>query len=252
MFCVTGGLPRCNSCQYAQTSLTALAFRGPGMSAALSRTPGMHQTPPPESPLPRHRRPAEPGCPLEPELAPTLPARPVEPGRRGPLPDLVPLPDLAAAQDLATTLRRLDVPESAPPLDGEDPDIGPPSPHTAGHQPAPAAEESLAPAGSAGHDGWPSQFAQVLAETLAGSRPAQQLRPWTTEQTRQQIRQLAPLLATGQQPRVRRVMSSAPSEGVLELTAVVGFGPRVRVLAVRLERVAGSPPRWQCTALESA
>jgi Family of unknown function (DUF6459) len=105
--------------------------------------------------------------------------------------------------------------------------------------------------------GWPSQFAQVLAETLAGSRPARQLTPWTTEQTRRRIRQLGPMLATDQRPKLRRVMTSAPAAGVLEMTAVVGFGPRVRVLAVRLEREGPRPyrqrgTRWCCTAIESA
>jgi hypothetical protein len=52
-------------------------------------------------------------------------------------------------------------------------------------------------------------------------------------------------------------MTSAPAAGVLEMTAVVGFGPRVRVLAVRLEREAPRPyrqrdSRWCCTAIESA
>ncbi len=105
--------------------------------------------------------------------------------------------------------------------------------------------------------GWPSQFAQVLAETLAGSRPARQLTPWTTEQARRRIRELGPMLATDQRPKLRRVMTSAPAAGVLEMTAVVGFGPRVRVLAVRLEREASRPYRqrgstWCCTAIESA
>jgi Family of unknown function (DUF6459) len=110
------------------------------------------------------------------------------------------------------------------------------------------------PAGpGAGGGGWPSQFAQVLAETLAGSRPASQLTPWTTEQTRRRIRQLGPMLATGQRPRVRRIMTSAPSQDVLELTAVVGFGSRVRVLALRLERGSHTAGQnWRCTAIESA
>jgi len=47
-------------------------------------------------------------------------------------------------------------------------------------------------------DRWPSQFAQVLAETLAGSRPASQITPWTTERARAHIRRLGPLLAAGQ------------------------------------------------------
>jgi hypothetical protein len=106
-------------------------------------------------------------------------------------------------------------------------------------------------------DGWPSHFAQVLAETLAGSRPAQQLTPWTTEQTRKRIRQLGPMLATDQRPKVRRIMTSAPAADVLEMTAVVGFGPRVRVLALRLEREQArsyrqGSSRWCCTAIESA
>jgi hypothetical protein len=92
----------------------------------------------------------------------------------------------------------------------------------------------------------------VLAETLAGSRPARQLTPWTTEQTRRRIRQLGPMLSTGQRPRVRRIMTSAPSRDVLEMTAVVGFGSRVRVLALRLERGGESGQQWRCTALESA
>lgn len=104
---------------------------------------------------------------------------------------------------------------------------------------------------------WPGQFAQVLAETLAGSRPAQQLTPWTTEQARRRIRELGPLLATDQRPRVRRLLTSAPASDVLEVTAVVGFGPRIRALAVRLEREQApasgrNGTRWRCTAVESA
>ena len=117
---------------------------------------------------------------------------------------------------------------------------------------------------------WPSQFAQVLAETLAGSRPQGQIRPWTSEQARRRIRQLGPRLAAEVQPRVRRVMTSCPAAGVVEMTVIVGFGPRTRVLAVRLEydepphadakrsspyrspSPAPTPPNWICTAIEAA
>lgn len=108
---------------------------------------------------------------------------------------------------------------------------------------------------------WPSRFAQALAETLAGSRPARQMAPWTTEHARSTIQRLGPKLAAGQQPRVRRVMTSRPATGVMEMTVVVGFGTRVRALAVRLElsdphpATAGeSAPRarWLCTAVEAA
>ena len=115
--------------------------------------------------------------------------------------------------------------------------------------------------------GWPSQFAQVLAEALAGSRPAQQVRPWTTEQARKRIRQLGPVLQADQRPRVRRVLTSQPRRGVVEMTVIVGIGPRTRALAVRLEHAglgsvapdragraptAREPDGWVCTAIEAA
>jgi hypothetical protein len=178
-------------------------------------------------------------------------------------------------------VRRIAIPDAAPPYDDE-PDHGEPPPPDgqslapAGPPPAAAEtgpgepgpvdpEQGARPGGESGSDSsppgerassgkppWPSQFAQVLAETLAGSRPAGQLRPWTTEQTRQRIRQLGPMLATGQRPRVRRIMTSAPTPDVLEMTAVVGFGSRVRVLALRLERGEDACQHWRCTAIESA
>jgi hypothetical protein len=132
---------------------------------------------------------------------------------------------------------------------------------------------------------WASQFAQVLTETLAGSRPPGQIVPWTTEQTRRRISQLGPLLASAQRPRVRRVIVTSPASDVLEMAIVAGFGPRVRALAVRLERTQALQPghaqrpsqppqndhssapatgltnrtrrqdrpgRWYCTAVEAA
>lgn len=87
---------------------------------------------------------------------------------------------------------------------------------------------------------WPGQFAQVLAETLAGARPPEQIVPWTTEQARQRISQLGPLLAAAHRPRVRRVIVTSPARGVLEMTVIVGLGTSVRALAVRLERA--QPP----------
>jgi hypothetical protein len=106
----------------------------------------------------------------------------------------------------------------------------------------------------------------VLAETLAGSRPPRQMVPWTTEETLTRIQRLGPQLASQQRPRVRRVLTSRPAADVLEMAVVVGFGPRVNALAVRLERSwpcpharPGQPPaaeppaaRWVCTAVEAA
>ena len=69
------------------------------------------------------------------------------------------------------------------------------------------------------------------------------------------------MLAAGQQPLVHRVVASRPAADVVEMTVVVRFGPRVRALAVRLERDGphrggpgrdATPARWRCTALEAA
>lgn len=199
------------------------------MSQGRSTTPDMQQNPPPESPSRSEPVPARPA------EVPMLPTRRWAPGRQAPLPDPV-------------AVHRLEVPDSAPPYDGEQDHAGPDRGHAGAREPepqAPPGEAADAPA----KPGWPSQFAQVLAETLAGSRPASQLTPWTTEQTRRQIQRLGPMLSTGQRPRIRRIMTSAPSHQVLELTAVVGFGSRMRVLAVRLER---ANEHWRCTAIESA
>jgi hypothetical protein len=118
--------------------------------------------------------------------------------------------------------------------------------------------------GGEGGDGlgqWPSRFAQVLAETLGGARPASQLTPWTTEQARAHIRRLGPLLAVDRPPRVQRVRASQPARDVVEVAVVAEFGSRTRALAARLERAGAQPPgpgrpgrdaRWLCTAIESA
>jgi Family of unknown function (DUF6459) len=118
----------------------------------------------------------------------------------------------------------------------------------------PAAAPGLPP-------GWENRFAQVLAETLAGARPPRQIVPWTTEEARRRIQRLSPRLMSEQRPRVRRVLTSLPAPDVLEMTVVVGFGPRVKALAVRLEQTGAGPAappgqraaaRWVCTAVEAA
>ncbi len=184
-----------------------------------------------------------------------MPAQP--PQRPGcPAPDRRPLPDPRA-------VRRFLIPDAAPPYDGEaspparagEPEAGSEAGGTRNRQ---GGGTGAAPASP---PAWPGRFAQVLAETLAGSRPSRQIVPWTTERARDHIQRLGPQLASGQQPRVRRVITFHPSRDVLEMSVVVGFGPRVRALAVRLER-AGPPPaagsrppeagRWLCTAVEAA
>jgi Family of unknown function (DUF6459) len=213
-------------------------------------------------------------------VLPLVPGLGRRPTRRRPLPD-------------AAGVRLLRVPDSSPPYDDGLAETGPdgrPSPAARAPQPAarparpgpggtttrpaatrkaPAQPSPPAARGTAADARWPSQFAQVLAETLAGSRPQGQIRPWTTDQARRSIRQLGPSLAAGVQPRIRRIVTSRPATGVVEMTVVVGFGPRIRALAVRLEHETGprrtcgtgrgDPPgpgaaaaRWICTAIEAA
>jgi len=205
-------------------------------------------------------------------------------------PGLRPLPDPAA-------VRLCLIPDSAPPYDAEVAAAGPPAPTgppgPAGHtgpgqagrwpgspepgrpsarpgsrggpgspEPGPSARPVSrgGPGSPVPPPGWPGRFAQVLAETLAGSRPPRQLVPWTTERARERIQRLGPQLSAGQQPRVRRVVTFHPTADVLEMTVVVAFGMRVRALAVRLERTGGGqaaagrpgPAGWLCTAVEAA
>jgi hypothetical protein len=100
----------------------------------------------------------------------------------------------------------------------------------------------------------------VLVEILAGSRPAKQLTPWATERVRAQIDLLSCAADAEQHPRIRRVMTSRPTAGVVEMTMVVGFGSRSRALAMRLEHIPARPPvpgrpsrpaRWLCTEIET-
>src|ERR1700733_11003892 len=142
-----------------------------------------------------------------------------------------PLPDAAA-------VRLVVVPDSAPPFD--DGRAVSPAGRREPPEPLRARERLGTPepgrdrdrGGKAAAAGWPSQFAQVLAETLAGSRPQGQITP----RTHDRAPRLPPLLAAGPVPRVRRVLASQPAEGVVEMTVLVGCGPRIRALAVRLEQ----------------
>jgi hypothetical protein len=163
-----------------------------------------------------------------------------------------PLPDPIA-------IRLCAIPDSSPPYDAGA--VGSGTGAADGSRPAEPALDRAAESGpaprTAGAPDWPSKFAQVLAETLAGARPPAQLTPWTTERARSQIRRLGPLLTARQRPVVQRILTSRPSAGVVEMSVVVGVGPRVRGFAVRLERAQPATPpderdRWLCTAVEAA
>jgi hypothetical protein len=125
----------------------------------------------------------------------------------------------------------------------------------------PAVRGRPAVPGGGEHPAVPGQFAQVLIETLAGSRPPRQMASWTTQRARSRIQRLGPALSAGPRPQLRRVVAFQPRPDVIEMTLVLSCGPRIRALAVRLEQLAprhatigqrARPARWCCTEVEAA
>jgi uncharacterized protein DUF6459 len=180
-------------------------------------------------------------------------------------------------------LRVAVVPDGAPPYDCETHGVGCPAirdaartspdagqrlptaaaaaPSITAPRPAPApAVPAASPAAAGTTAAWPRQFAQVVVEILAGSRPARQIFPWTTDRARTQLHRLIPLLVYDQRPKIQRIVTSRPAARVVEMTVVVNFGVRTRALAMRFEHVAGRqaapglparPACWLCTEIEA-
>ena len=203
-------------------------------------------------------------------------------------PDLLPSPEPSPSTELPG-LRLIKVPDAAPPYDCEihgvacpaahdAADAGPggtgPSPESADprqavtpgretarvHGASAGAAREASSGGAGAADVWPRQLAQVIVEILAGSRSPRQLVPLTTDRVRTQIGLLARSLGCDQRPRIKRVVTFRPAAGVLEMTVVVGFGPRSRALAMRFEHrparpatpgLPARPARWLCTDLEA-
>jgi hypothetical protein len=75
---------------------------------------------------------------------------------------------------------------------------------------------------------------------------------------------MRPGFGAGQQPRIVRILSTRPADGVIEMSVIAGFGPRTRALALRLECLPSpqrgahssgarsSGARWICTEIEAA
>jgi len=213
-----------------------------------------------QEPPPPRRGPATAGPEggLSP-LAPVLPLTPRSTAPRSPLPDAIAI------------VRPLSLPRTAPPYDDQPAAVPtrvrPPRGATQTDQPLTAPGPGGPPASRTGQPGpggpphgWPQHFAQVLAETLSGARPPRQLTPWMTGQARRHIERLGPALALDATPQVRRLVTFRPNADVMEMTVVIGVGPRTRALAVRLERdrLSAAPPGassripWRCTAVEAA
>jgi hypothetical protein len=112
---------------------------------------------------------------------------------------------------------------------------------------------------AAGPDEWPQRLARMITEALAGSRPARQVLPWTNSRAHRQLQRMRPGFGAGQQPRIVRILSTRPADGVIEMSVIAGFGPRTRALALRLECLPSpqrsahpSGARWICTEIEAA
>lgn len=174
------------------------------------------------------------------------------------------------SHDPLTSVKLLEVPDVAPPFDGEvrpartaesavptcDDDV--PSRVTERASSAPlSAQAGCRHAAGGGHAAdcgdWTRQFAALLVETLSGARPLRQLMPWMSGRAQVHLRRVAPVLRCGQRPRVLRVLASQPQDDVVEMSVIVGLGSRTRALAVRLEAArASQPARWLCTDIEAA
>jgi len=48
-------------------------------------------------------------------------------------------------------------------------------------------------------------------------------------------------MSTAHRPKVKRVIVTSPTGGVLEMAVIIGLGTRVRAVAVRLERTPADP-----------
>ena len=182
------------------------------------------------------------------------------------------------------SLRRVEVPDGAPPYDCEAHGAACPAVRSVAggaHEAdggarsvpyaAPGSRTVAAPGSRSGLGGaaaggtgpagtLPWQFAQVMVEIMAGLRPQKQLIGLTTERARAQVQRLAPLLASDRRPTIARIVTSRPTARVMEMTVVVRVGTRPRALAVRLEHLAERPAtpgrptrpaRWLCTAVEA-
>ncbi len=100
-----------------------------------------------------------------------------------------------------------------------------------------------------------SALVQAVVEVLGGVRPPTQLVRWLSNDVHAAVTRRAVLAARmrrGATPTIRASVVRAvrvclPADGVVEGSAVIVDGDRVRAVAIRLEGLDG---RWRATALE--
>jgi len=112
--------------------------------------------------------------------------------------------------------------------------------------PVPTTAENLPDVREFGH-----RVAQAVIDVLAGHRPATQLLRWARPDVFEALRARAAITAISRavmvrRPVVRSVRTCQITTTVVEASAVVVEGDRVRGLAMRLEGLDG---RWRITAL---
>ncbi|WP_103936854.1 Rv3235 family protein [Thermomonospora echinospora] len=90
---------------------------------------------------------------------------------------------------------------------------------------------------------------RLVAEVLAGTRPARQLTRRATPQVCEELAAFAvPPGGPVRPPRVLTSWVQEPAPGTAEAGAVIALAGRVQALALRLEHHRG---RWRCTVLET-
>ena len=104
---------------------------------------------------------------------------------------------------------------------------------------------------------WAGRIALALLEVMTGVRPPPQVLRWTSPEVYAVVARRSALVARrvaeGRGPRTRprlhviRVRVCEPADGVAEAAVVIGDGPRVRAVAVRL---VGQDGKWRVSALQ--
>ena len=104
---------------------------------------------------------------------------------------------------------------------------------------------------------WSGRIALALLEVMTGVRPPPQVLRWTSPEVYAVVARRSALVARrvaeGRGPRTRprlhviRVRVCEPADGVAEAAVVIGDGPRVRAVAVRL---VGQDGKWRVSALQ--
>lgn len=120
-------------------------------------------------------------------------------------------------------------------------------PHAAEAQPSPESHDPHEPASAP-----PPHFrllTQAVAETLATRRDPHQLQSLMTRDAFDYLRDNVGVYGLHQTPRLRRLRAHSPRAGVVEVSAVVQCGARVRALALRFEGVGR---HWMCCYLYTA